>query len=91
MYRVGFPGWKIAARLGCPTYLRVIVYRDDESDSFWAKSPDLDGMVVAGQNLDEVFREVRLASEVLMDMAGATKKARTPEPEFRMRAVPCVA
>jgi hypothetical protein len=39
-YRVGFPGWKIAARLGFMLKVRVEVLWDDEAKVFVARSDD---------------------------------------------------
>jgi len=66
MYRVGLPGWKTAAKLGVPLLVRVELARDEESGTFWAKSPDLDGLVVSGATLDEVKSESIAASGELL-------------------------
>lgn len=76
MYRVGLPGWKIAARLGVPLKVRVNVHRDDESATYWADSPDLDGLVVAGNTLDELHGEVVSASHALLELAVSGRSAR---------------
>ena len=39
-YRVGWPGWKLAARLGAPLYIRVSVIWDNEVRVFAAQSED---------------------------------------------------
>ena len=66
MYRVGMPLWKVAARFGIPLKLRVHVHFDQESQTYWADSPDLDGLVVAGDNLPEVQREVLIAADEIL-------------------------
>lgn len=66
MYRVGMPLWKVAARFGVPLKLRVHVHFDQETQSYWADSPDLDGLVVAGETLPEVQREVRIAADEIL-------------------------
>jgi predicted RNase H-like HicB family nuclease len=68
MYRVGLPGWKFAARLGVPVSLRVYVHYDAEVKSYWANSPDLDGLVVAGNTLDELQSEAVSACELLLSL-----------------------
>lgn len=83
MYRVGFPGWKLAARFGMPVVLRVDVYFDQESKSYWAKSPYLDGLVVSGETLDQLRDEVRGAAEALMELELNGQAA--PHPEYRFR------
>ena len=66
MYRVGLPFWKTAARLGVPVRLRVDVFFDEESPSYWAQSPHLDGLIVSGKDLTELHREaITAASELL--------------------------
>ena len=67
MYRVGFPGWKIAARFGVLLLVRVDVHYDPEVKSYWADSSDLNGLVVAGETIDELLREARFGIEGLLD------------------------
>jgi predicted RNase H-like HicB family nuclease len=90
MFRVGFPGWKLAARLGVPLSLRIHVHYDDEAKSYWANSPDLDGLVSAGSTLDELRDEVRGAVELLLEMTldGHAPPAR---PDFRFKDAAIVA
>ena len=90
MYRVGFPGWKLAARLGVPVLMRVDVYFDAESKSFWAKSPHLDGLVVSGETLDELRTEVRSAAQALLELKLHGGIVATPEYRFRDQAL-CAA
>lgn len=90
MYRVGFPGWKLAVRFGVPVVLRIDVFYDDESKSFWAKSPDLDGLVVSGQTLDELRNEVRGAAESLLELEMHGRAVAQPEYRFRDQAL-CAA
>jgi predicted RNase H-like HicB family nuclease len=68
MYRIGLPFWKTAARAGLPLSFRVRVVRDDETNSFWAESPDLDGLVVSGQTLEELRTEVLSAAQGLLEL-----------------------
>jgi len=83
MYRVGLPGWKLAARLNLPLSLRVDVHFDHEVNIFWATSPDLDGLAVEGQTLDVLRSEVRGAAESLLELAMIGKASRaTPVLRF---------
>lgn len=68
MYRVGFPGWKIAARLGVPMFIRIDVHYDPEQKSYWTSSPDLGGLVVTGSSLDELIREAKFGIDALMEL-----------------------
>ena len=58
MYRVGFPGWKLAARNGVPLLVKIDVIRDTEAVVFVATSADLPGLVVEASDLDPLMPEV---------------------------------
>ena len=68
MIHVGFPGWKLLARLGLPVRVRVAVHFDDESRTLWADSPDLAGFAVAGDTLTELLREADAAARTLVEL-----------------------
>ena len=57
MYRVGFPGWKLAAKLGVPVRLRVFI------------AQDLEGLVLEGQTLEEIKNEALSCSKILLEIA----------------------
>jgi predicted RNase H-like HicB family nuclease len=84
MYRVGFPLWKTVARLGMPVLVRVHVHQDKQTGTFWADSPDLDGLVVSGATLDEIHKEVTSATDALLDLALDSHKAKA-QTEIRIR------
>jgi predicted RNase H-like HicB family nuclease len=84
MYPVGLPFWKFFARLGVPIRLRVDVFYDAESKSYWAQSPDLDGLIVGGQTLDELHTEISTAASELLSIALHNHSARA-ETEIRFR------
>jgi len=79
MYQVGWPLWKLAAKAGIPLSFDVTVHFDVESKTFWANSPDIDGLVVSGEDLQEVQREATLAAELLLELQ------LHQEPKVRMR------
>lgn len=58
MYRVGFPGWKMAARFSIPLLVKIDVIRDTEAGVFVATSADLPGLVVEASHLDQLMPEV---------------------------------
>ncbi|WP_198150888.1 type II toxin-antitoxin system HicB family antitoxin [Caldimonas taiwanensis] len=68
-YRVGYPLWKTVAKAGVPVKFLVRVHRDEASNTYWACSDDIDGLVVSGQTLDELREEVRSAAQTLLEMA----------------------
>ncbi|MFM2075645.1 MAG: hypothetical protein RJB34_1950 [Pseudomonadota bacterium] len=79
MYRVGFLGWKITARFGIPLALRVHIHYDPEVSSYWTSSPDLGGLIVTGQTLDELYKEVHLATPdmIALELGKPAPLART--------------
>lgn len=91
MYRVGFPGWKLAARVGVPLVLRVDAFKDEESNSFWAKSDDLDGLVVSGATLEELHSEVVNAAVELLDLEVHGKRTRASVQLQTQTPLPCAA
>jgi Domain of unknown function (DUF1902) len=66
MYRVGFPGWKLAARFRIPLLLKIEVIRDEAANVFVATSPDLSGLVVEAENLDQLMPEVYSCVDMLL-------------------------
>ena len=58
MYRVGFPGWKIAARFGVSLLVKIEVVHDKEASVYVATSDDLPGLVVEARSMEELFPEV---------------------------------
>lgn len=68
MYRLGFPGWKIAARFGVSLFVRVNIHHDPQTSSYWTTSPDLGGLIVAASTLEELFKEVQLAAPELIEL-----------------------
>lgn len=57
-YRVGRPFWRAAARAGIELEVRIEVHFDAESKTYWADSPDLDGLVCEGATWDELVPAV---------------------------------
>ena len=91
MYRVGFPGWKIAARLGVPMQVRVEVHYDPEVKSYWTTSPDLDGLTVCADTLDELLREAKIGIDELIELSLNTDRVHaTPRMSFTPEAL-CAA
>jgi hypothetical protein len=78
VYRVGLPGWKIAARAGFGVKLRVDVIHDEEANVFIATSPDLRGLVAEAETLDELVSNIKAGARDLMrDELHAAPPART--------------
>ncbi|MCD2164316.1 hypothetical protein [Comamonas koreensis] len=73
-YRVGWPLWKTVARTGAPIRFRVLVHFDEESKTLWADSPDIDGLVVSGNNMDELRAAALSSANDLLDLELNTHK-----------------
>ncbi|MEI2676485.1 MAG: DUF1902 domain-containing protein [Burkholderiaceae bacterium] len=92
MYRIGLPGWKLAARWGWPLKLRVRISRDDATGIYVAESPDLDGLIVEAPSLDELRKEALGAAEVLLELALHVDHPPKAWTEFRLiDGAPCAA
>lgn len=78
-YRVGFPGWKFAAKAGLELRISVQVYWDPEAKVFIGTSEDLDGLVLEAASLDELHQEVDAAIPQLitLQLSGPAPKTRT--------------
>ena len=67
MYRIGFPFWKQAARLGVPLKMRINVMRDQEAGVLVATSDDLPGLVCEAASIEELLVEVNAATRELLE------------------------
>lgn len=83
-YRVGFPAWRLVAKLGVPMVIKVVVHKDHESGTFWAEGQGLRGLVVTGRDLNELYRECTAAIEELMslELGGHSPKSVEPRMAF---------
>jgi len=68
MYPVGWPLWKWLARAGVPLRFALTIHFDGESKTFWADSPQIDGLVVAGADLHEIRHEAMQAAGTLLQL-----------------------
>ncbi|SJM94945.1 DUF1902 domain-containing protein [Crenothrix polyspora] len=66
MYRLGWPGAALLAGIGIPLLIKVEIIHDTEANVYVATSPDLTGLVVEAETLDELEKEVwELVPELL--------------------------
>lgn len=84
-YRIGFPFWKVAARIGIPLKLRVNVLFDEEAQVFVATSHDLPGLVAEARTIDELFAEVNGSIEDLLTEALHRRPPSQPRADLRLR------
>ena len=74
-YRVGFPGWKIAARFGLPLKIGVNVMYDEESKMLVTSSNDFLpylGIVTEGASFEELQKKIGECCEMAMEEVFST-------------------
>lgn len=77
MYMAGWPFWTVFARRGARILFRVRIEHDSEASVYIASSPDLKGLVVEAETLDELKREAEDCIAMLMDEHVSAKVTRT--------------
>lgn len=78
MYRVGFLGWKIAARCGVPLLVKIEVQHDEAAGVFIATSPDLRGLVVESASKNELIDDVYDCVNMLLETELKTVPKKKP-------------
>lgn len=68
-YPVGYPLWRLFARLGFTLKIRVDIVRDPEAGVFVATSRDLQGLVCESETLDSLRNDIRRATNALLSVA----------------------
>ncbi len=89
VYHVGWPGWKIAARLGVPLKVKVSVLFDDEAKVFVAECIDFLpylGIVTEAPTVDELQNKLTGLFEEAM--AEAFKDHRHHKLSYSLTLVP---
>jgi len=79
-WRLGFPGWQIAARLGFPIKIKIGVSHDVEAGVYFATSADI-GLAVESDSLDGLFKEIHSAVPVLLEVSHTS--IRKPKADIR--------
>ena len=78
MYRLGWPCATFFAEMGLSLLIKVEIIHDDDANVYVATSPDLKGLVVEAETLDELEKEVwELVPELLT----------LDKPKLRVKAV----
>ena len=67
-WRLGFPGWRIAAICGMDIKIKVDVRRDEEAGVYYATSDDI-GLGVESESLDGLMKEIHAAIPVLLEVS----------------------
>lgn len=75
-WRLGYPGWRVAANLGVPIKVKVDVCHDKEAGVYFAVSDDV-GLSVEAESLDGLVKEIHAAlPELLTLMHSSVQKSR---------------
>jgi predicted RNase H-like HicB family nuclease len=78
MYPFNFPFAKFFGRLGLPLSIMIIAIKDDEAGVYYAYSPNIKGLHVEGDTLDEVLQNVKDVLPYLLEInEGETVEALT--------------
>jgi len=67
MYPVGWPLWKLIARLGVPVIVKIEVLYDAEADVYVATSPNLNGLIAEAASKDALMEAVHNCIDLLME------------------------
>ena len=67
-WRLGFPGWRVAARCGVTIKIKVDVCRDEDAGVYYATSDDI-GLALEAASLDVLMKEIDAAIPALLDIA----------------------
>lgn len=86
MYRIGYPFWRTAGKMGVPLKLRINVLRDAEAGVFVATSDDLRGLVCEAATMDELVKEVNAAVTELLSIQLHTMPTHRPVTDLRLCA-----
>lgn len=79
-WRLGIPGWRIAATLGIPIKVKVDVCHDQEAGVYFAVSDDI-GLAVEAESLDGLMKEIHSALPELLTLLHAP----VPSPKADIR------
>lgn len=65
-YCIGWPFWRLAAKLGATLYYRIKIHYNVETDSYWAESSDLT-LTAYGKTLQDLIKEVHACALDLLE------------------------
>lgn len=77
-YRIGWPFWKLAARLGFALKLRVYFHYDPEVKRYWTSSPDLPGLHCEADTVPEIKEYVDDCARLLLECELKESALKTP-------------
>lgn len=77
----GFPGWRIAARLGVPIKIKIDAFRDTDAGVYFATCATL-GLAVEAESLDGLMDEIHGAVPVLLELAHSS--VHKPKTDIRL-------
>ncbi len=76
-YRIGWPGWKIAYKLGFQIYCVVVIgYTPKEENCFYVADSDLFGLNTDAKTIDELIDNINECVNLLLDEMITDNKGR---------------
>jgi len=67
MYPMGWPLWKLLARMGVPVIIRINVIHDTQAGVYTATSPNLPGLVAEADSKAALIEAVYDCIDLLME------------------------
>lgn len=87
-YKIGYPFWKVAAKMGVAMKIRVDVLRDEEANVYVASSEDLPGLVCEATTMDLLVEEVNSSvNELLSFQLPASLRQPVTDLRLNQRAI----
>ena len=80
-WRLGWPGWRVFARLGVPIEIKIAICRDEEAKVYWATSHDI-GLGLESETLDGLMSEIHAAVPELLKLTHTPIS--NPKPTIRI-------
>ncbi|MDX8384938.1 MAG: DUF1902 domain-containing protein [Gallionella sp.] len=65
-WNIGFPGWRLASKFGCPIKVKIDVFKDVEAGVYFATCNSI-GLAVESESLDGILEEIHAATPVLLE------------------------
>ena len=67
-YRIGWPFWKLAHRLGFQLTFRLEVHYDPEAAVYCAESPDIKGIISEAPTIEALIKDVKTIADEMLEL-----------------------
>lgn len=79
MYPFNYPFAKFISAIGIPVYIKIEAFLDEEAGVYVASSPNVKGLHVEAESLDELRKEIELTLPGLLEINETCKKNYIPK------------